>query len=201
MTADIPVLAPASPSTSYPVISYRHSLVALLLSRPFLHEDLRGLFRRRISQGDISRTIQRIATGRNDEQDLLEVKDFVKFIGEVKDIVKQDSDATSAGEEEEVEGRANLARLCEALIELTSLGDRLEGAIDERVMEIRTRAMEAMEREDEQRDETDGEEVDVTFRAKAAAESPASSETTVSTAKKGEEEPWGAPFEHLIRPR
>lgn len=180
------------------MILYRHSLVALLLSKPFLHEDLRSLFRRRISRGDISRTIQRIATGRNDEQDLLEVKDFVKFIGEVKEVVKQDFDATGA--EEEAEGRANLARLSEALVELTSLGDRLEGAIDERVMEIRTKAMEAMEREEEERDESDSEEADVTFTPKAA-ESPASGETLPVAAKKGEEEPWGAPFEHLIRPR
>ncbi|PWN22093.1 hypothetical protein BCV69DRAFT_281091 [Microstroma glucosiphilum] len=186
-----------SPSTSHPVISFRHSVVALLLSRPFLHEDLRTLFRRRISRGDISRTIQRIATGRNDEQDLLEVKDFVKFIGEVKETIKQDTDATAV--DEEIEGRANLSQLCDALIELTSLGDRLEGAIDERVMEIRARAMEAMEREEEERDESDGEEVEVTVRSKAA-ESPAAIEIPAMAVRKGEEDPWGAPFEHLIRP-
>lgn len=84
--------------------------------------------------------------------------------------------------------RSLLTRLDE-LVDLSELGKELGDAIDERVMEKRLRAMEALDREDGLLEEEEGGD-DLTI-APRASPSPTSSRN---------DEPWGAPFEHLIRP-
>ncbi|CAO1613674.1 unnamed protein product [Sympodiomycopsis kandeliae] len=175
-----------APSTSLKVISRRHDIVEYFTQSPFFHEDLRMLFRQ-IQRGDVSRTLQRIATARNDEQDLLEIRDFVRFTSSLKTAIYNEemhtsSDHTSAG-------LSHLRELADELGDLSDLGQTLEDAIDERVMEKRIRAMEALDREDGLLDEA---EEDTTI----TSTSPLS-----KTGRKGaDEEPWGPPFEHLIRP-
>lgn len=170
-----------APSTSLDVILHRHSIVEHLYDHQFLQEDLRSLLRR-IQRGDVSRTLQKIATGRNDEQDLLEIRDFVKTTNDLKKLIQQDSTGSQA-----INSSAALNTLIEQLTDLSSLGDLLEGAIDERVLEQRLRAMEALAREDE------GSEVD-DVPTTASPSSPVAEGNGSTTAG------WGVAFEHLIRP-
>ena len=72
-----------NPSMSLQLIRARHVLVELFLQNAFIRQDLRSLMR--IGAGDILRTLQRISLRRNDEQDLLEIRDFIRT-GE--DIIK-----------------------------------------------------------------------------------------------------------------
>lgn len=169
-----------SPSTSWEVITQRHAVVEYFVNNKFVHEDIRALFRM-IQRGDISRTLQRVATARNDEQDLLEVRDFARFISALQQAITE----LRQGNKQETEGMDLLNKMICSLSNLDALADELGNAIDERVMDDRIRAMEALET-----DEEGGTGGSVT----PARKTPATKSRTEA------EEPWGAPFEHLIRP-
>lgn len=197
-----------APSTSHAVITDRHSIVGYFVDRPFFHEDLRTLLRQ-IQRGDISRTLQRISTARNDEQDLLEIRDFVNFTAELRSAVAKEVEArgTEFGQShpEQAVGLTALSGLVEGLTDLTVLGQELGNAIDERVMERRMRSMEAMDREDGQLEDLEdgGDSVSESKPAETAgtASEQLSPSMTAKTSKTAQEDQaWGPPFEHLIRP-
>ncbi|CAO1635532.1 unnamed protein product [Parajaminaea phylloscopi] len=173
-----------SPSTSIEIITHRHAAVAYLVDSPFLREDWRSLFRI-IQRGDISRTLQRISTARNDEQDLLEVRDFIHFTLQLKE------SAASLGGNDETgpNGLTGLASMIDDLASLEELHEELGNAIDESVMEKRMRTLEALDRD----------------AAGEGGGTTSSSPLPKATSKKDKndqngEDPWGPPFEHLIRP-
>lgn len=175
-----------APSTSLSIIEKRHSIVEYFTRHPFVHEDLRMLYRQ-IQRGDVSRTLQRITTARNDEQDLLEIRDFIKFCTNLKAAIYNEEMHTQA--EQPAPGLVHLRSMADGLGDLSDLGQILEDAIDERVMEKRISAMEALDREDGLLDDAEGTNDEI------------SAPTTARMGRKGaDEEPWGAPFEHLIRP-
>ncbi|PWN25647.1 hypothetical protein BDZ90DRAFT_255441 [Jaminaea rosea] len=177
-----------APSTSHALVTERHAIVEYLVTHPYALEDLRTLLRQ-VQRGDISRTLQRIATARNDEQDLLEVRDFVRFTSAVKEWGRE-----LRGEGKE--GHRELAARLEGLVDLTGLGKELGDAIDERVMEKRLRAMEALDREEGLLGaENADEEAETT-----PSPTPSSLSAFPPPPTPRGDEPWGAPFEHLIRP-
>lgn len=178
-----------TPSTSLSVIDRRHAIVEHLTQHPFVHEDLRMLYRQ-IQRGDVSRTLQRIATARNDEQDLLEIRDFIKFTTSLKTAIYNEE--MHADGDEGTPGSLHLRALADGLGDLSELGHALEYAIDERVMEKRIRAMEAMDKEDGLSDDAETNEQATSGMARGLAPGPGR--------KGADEEAWGAPFEHLIRP-
>ncbi|WFC93577.1 hypothetical protein MBRA1_000198 [Malassezia brasiliensis] len=176
------------PSTSVPLIRARHALVELLVQNAFLRKDVRVLLRTGI--GDILRTLQRISLRRNDEQDLLEVRDFVRTTDAIVHRFQTAmSEASSVGT-----GWAELREMLGKFRSLHELGERLGEAIDERVIEKRIQRQEAlMEAHDA-----------------AWGGGPAPKDAVVSTKRTSRkknavslelEEPyWGESFEHLIRP-
>lgn len=174
----------AQPSTSVDLIRARHALVELLLRHPFLRKDVRALLRAGV--GDILRTLQRISLRRNDEQDLLEVRDFVRATDALVRRLTDAPDGTHAGSTE-------LRELCARFQSLHALGERLGDAIDERVIEQR------IERQEAQRERDDA--------VHNGGPAPAEERVPARRARKKEpsalvlEEPhWGEAFEHLIRP-
>ena len=163
--------------------------MALFLSHTFLREDLRLLLRR--GAGDVSRGLQRISTGRNDEQDLLEVRDFIVMCERVVELLRQEADGGADVED----GWAPLRTMISRFRSLSALGTRLVDAMDEAVVERRMRSQEALARETE-------EEVLGDLARDAAGEDapPKSRKRAGKDAVVERPTHWGAPFEHLIRP-
>jgi DNA mismatch repair ATPase MutS len=163
--------------------------VALFLSHTFLREDLRLLLRR--GAGDVSRGLQRISTGRNDEQDLLEVRDFIVMCERVVELLRQEADGGAGAED----GWAPLRTMISRFRSLSALGTRLVEAMDEAVVERRMRSQEALARETEEEvlgdlaRDTVGEDAPPKSRKRAGKDAVVERPTH-----------WGAPFEHLIRP-
>lgn len=181
-----------TPSTSLQVIERRHAIVEFFTLNPFVHEDLRMLFRQ-IQRGDVSRTLQRVATARNDEQDLLEIRDFIRFTTSLKAAIYNEEMHAAAQQDDRLSlGLTHLRGLADGLGDLSDLGQTLEEAIDERVMEKRLRAIEALDREDGLLDDAESDD---------DGSAPSSATVSAGPGRKSlDEEPWGPPFEHLIRP-
>nr|WJN24913.1 meiotic recombination protein [Tranzscheliella williamsii] len=154
-----------APSTNLEVIHGRLDLVELFLRLRELREDLRSVMRQ--GAGDVSRILQKLVTKRNDEQDLLEIRDFIAATGKVTQLIKTEiaylarlpSAATNsvpntgaAAPIAEVKGRAErevgcLQSLVDKFSDLRDLGHQLGSAIDERVIESRLEKQETLERE------------------------------------------------------
>ncbi|KAK0568802.1 hypothetical protein OC861_001579 [Tilletia horrida] len=194
-----------SPSTDIQVIQARQRLVELFLHNSFLREDLRLHLRR--GAGDVSRVLQKIVTARNDEQDLLEVRDFIGTCNVIAnalkaEVVAQDSSIQSVDETSSSHGRTGLdalKKMAESFHDLNALGAQLADAIDASVMEKRIRAQEEMARrlEQEVAEQTgiysqSGHET----HGKATSRKSKAAEQT----KAGVDGIWGPPLEHLIRP-
>lgn len=194
-----------APSTLLPVIHRRQSLVELFVQQGFLRQDLRTWLRRGI--GDVSRALQRITTGRNDEQDLLEVRDFVATCNTLVGLFRDDIERQD--KEVEDEGWKALRTLLDRFHSLEALGARLGEAIDEAVIEKRSRDQEELAR---QRHEEVLENVTMeAIRRDGGLEEPRSSSSskTKSSAKRKQvkddqgdqsRDIWGVAFEHMIRP-
>ncbi|WFD17944.1 hypothetical protein MCAP1_000155 [Malassezia caprae] len=123
-----------APSVSIPLIRARQSIVDLFLRRSFLRQDIRMIMHTSI--GDILRTLQRISLRRNDVQDLLEIRDFIRATDQILDRLKSETSAPTGGAELQ-----EWMRRCTSLHEL---GERLGEAIDERVMEKRLEQQAAL---------------------------------------------------------
>ncbi|PWN49849.1 hypothetical protein IE53DRAFT_124432 [Violaceomyces palustris] len=187
----------AGPSTSLSIIRARHSFVDLFLHRPFLREDMRVSMRKRA--GDISRVIQRILTKRNNEQDLLEVRDFISTCEEIQSLLKSELESVPKGEAFDVEeSHSHLRALLERFIPLKELREHLGEAIDERVIEKRLRDQEAV---DSQVEEEASTALEVATRAAAQDETSLKKGRRLKRSN-DQTSPllWGDDFEHLIRP-
>ncbi|KAN0060068.1 hypothetical protein ACQY0O_008041 [Thecaphora frezii] len=186
-----------SPSTSLSVIRARLDLVEIFVRRPFLREDLRTVLR--LGAGDILRVLQRLITRRNNEQDLLEVRDFIQaceqIVAKLQQVVEYAADVAA---QQEV---APLTALAERFNRLMSLGERLGNAIDERVIEHRLRKQEAMA-ESIERAVASGSAVDDPESASGSATAASAKRSRTGGPKDGQAEAllWGEDFEHLIRP-
>lgn len=177
----------SQPSTNLALIRARHAMVDLFLSRAFLRTDVRTLLRSGIA--DILRTLQRINLRRNDEQDLLEVRDFVRSSDALVRRLKEEQ-----SHREEGLGWTELADLVSRFRPLHAIGERLGDAIDERVIEKRMQRQEAM----------------LQMRDAAYGGGPAPSEEVQLPKKRARKKDtaslllddplWGDTFEHLIRP-
>lgn len=169
-----------NPSMSLQLIRARHALVELFLQHAFVRQDLRSLLR--IGAGDVLRTLQRISLRRNNEQDLLEIRDFIRT-GEdiIKILMRLDS--------------KELQEMLQRFTSLTDLGERLERAIDERVMEKRLQQQETLFQSQDP-PYTIGPTLvsDVPTPSKRTKRAPASAELFLT------ENMWGDDIEHLIRP-
>lgn len=137
-----------APSTSLSLIQSRHAAVSYLCRHPTLHEDLRLVYRQ-VQRGDIPRTLRRILTARSNEQDLLEIRDFIKFTHDLSDAIERDCAESGQGSNEVPEGLQVIRDLTQGMADLSELGRTLEEAIDEVVLEKRLRDQEAMQREQE----------------------------------------------------
>ncbi|CEH13402.1 DNA MISMATCH REPAIR PROTEIN MSH1, MITOCHONDRIAL [Ceraceosorus bombacis] len=190
-----------SPSTSLELIKRRQSIVAFFVNRTFLREDLRALLRR--GAGDVSRGLQRITTGRNDEQDLLEIRDFIVMTQDLLSLLDKEMAQLRQAQQVTqddvlIAGLENLDLMKERFKNLEGLGARLVEAMDEAVLEQRLRRQEALAREVEESlldDEARGEISNgaVTVRKKKGKQ-PGEQDDGESS------DGWGDPFEHLIRP-
>lgn len=169
-----------NPSMSLQLIRARHALVELFLQHAFVRQDLRSLLR--IGAGDILRTLQRISLRRNDEQDLLEIRDFIRT-GEdiIKILMHLDSQ--------------ELQEMLQRFTPLNDLGKRLERAIDERVMEKRLQQQEALfQSQDPSCASGPTLTSDAPTRPKRTKRATTSVELILT------ENMWGDDIEHLIRP-
>ncbi|KAL4399955.1 ATP-dependent DNA damage sensor [Malassezia pachydermatis] len=174
-----------SPSTNIPLIRARHAMVELFLRSAFLRQDVRTMMRGRV--GDVLRTLQRISLRRNDVQDLLEIRDFIQVTDEITSCL--------AGSVAEPIGGAELQEILSRFTSLHALGQRLEAAIDEGVMEKRMRQQEVLLQAQ-----------DALYHGGVApvdAQEPQKKRRTKRSASASlvlEEESWGDAIEHLIRP-
>ena len=169
-----------NPSMSLQLIRARHELVELFLQHAFVRQDLRSLMR--IGAGDILRTLQRISLRRNDEQDLLEIRDFIRTSEAIiKILMPLDSQ--------------ELQEMLQRFTPLSDLGERLERAIDERVMEKRLQQQEALfQSHDPSCAGGPTLTSDAPTLPKRAKRASASAELILT------EKMWGDDIEHLIRP-
>ena len=175
-----------SPSTSIPLIQARQSMVDLFLKNSFLRQDIRMIMHTSI--GDILRTLQRVSLRRNDVQDLLEIRDFIRATDQILDRLERETSAPIGGLELQ-----EWMRRCTSLDEL---GDRLGNAIDERVMQKRLEQQAALIKQfDSMYDtgEATTESIDVPKVRKQRRSS-------VSIPLLLEGPLWGDDIEHLVRP-
>ncbi|KAE8256357.1 hypothetical protein A4X13_0g2700 [Tilletia indica] len=194
-----------SPSTNLETIKSRQTLVELFLNNAFLRDDLRLLLRR--GAGDVSRVLQKIVTARNDEQDLLEVRDFIgtcdaivaRLKAEQKSIPLAAKEPASLDSEQPSEEFA-LQRLADSFQALTTLGSELADAIDAGVIEKRLRAQEEMVRRME--NEAAGKEGFYTENDQNTQDKASLRKTKKDSGGSSDESDglWGQPLEHLIRP-
>nr|DBA11329.1 TPA_inf: MSH4 [Testicularia cyperi] len=211
----------SAPSTSPSTIQGRLDLVEVLLHRSALREDLRSALRQ--GAGDTNRVLQKLITRRNDEQDLLEIRDFIATTTKVVALLHAEcqhlqvatvvspttgSEASRAREGESIAtGAEALQALSSKLHDLSTLGHGLGEAIDERVIQSR------LERQDAMADEVESlvlSASQITPSRSTSISSLPSYVSPMSTKKKKEaggtgtdsagDEMWGEPFEHLIRP-
>lgn len=175
-----------APSTSIPLIRARQSIVDLFLRHSFLRQDIRMIMHTSI--GDILRTLQRISLRRNDVQDLLEIRDFIRATDQILDCLKREACAPIGGAELQ-----EWMRRCTSLHEL---GERLGEAIDERVMEKRLEQQAALIKQFDSMYDT-GE---ATTGAADIPKVRKPRRTSVNGPLLLEEPLWGDDIEHLIRP-
>nr|WJN24906.1 meiotic recombination protein [Farysia itapuensis] len=201
-----------APSTSLSTIEGRLDLVSLFLRSVALREDVRGLMRQ--GAGDAGRVLQKLVTKRNDEQDLLEIRDFIvttsritmKITNEIKHHAQQIAHSSLLSPEKNANEWEALQTLADKFHNLDNLGAQLGEAIDERVIESRIAKQESMAMEMETlalASNTTGGAAE--RRATAAYHSAPSlpSPKVKTSATEGQSEEgclWGEPFEHLVRP-
>ena len=202
------------PSTHLATINSRLDLVQLFLHRRELREDLRGVLR--VGAGDVTRVLQKLLARRNDEQDLLEVRDAIGAMEQVRSLMEKEIKYVGGtGEQKEVE---TLSNLCGKFSDLTELARKLGDAIDERVIALRLERQESLANEVQDIAATTGSDNDARgSRSKIRSLSTVSPSASVrgkegkrrksSSASLDEEEIgedkealWGEDFEHLIRP-
>ncbi|KAL9939332.1 hypothetical protein V8E36_002145 [Tilletia maclaganii] len=193
----------SSPSTNLQTILSRQTLVEFFVNNSFLRDDLRLHLRR--GAGDVSRVLQKIVTARNDEQDLLEVRDFIETCDAIVQrlLVEQNSPdlRDNAQASSDTDRQPALQKLAESFHSITSLGAELASAIDVGVMEKRLRAQEEMARRMEV--EAAGQEGIYTQDDMNTQDKPKtrkSKKTESAAGMDGDEGLWGHPLEHLIRP-
>lgn len=183
-----------NPSTSTTVIEGRLDLVELFLKHRSLREDLRQVLRG--GAGDTTRVLQKLVTRRNDEQDLLEIRDAIGATEKVRALMERERGYMGEKEKEV------LGRWVEKIVDLKGLAGKLADAIDERVIEAR------LERQESLANELQDVAAEGTSRAALHHLSSPSPSTGRVKAKRrkneevdGDEEVlWGEEFEHLIRP-
>ncbi|KDN52529.1 hypothetical protein K437DRAFT_186491 [Tilletiaria anomala UBC 951] len=183
------------PSTSLKIIHWRQQLVSALHANAFLREDLRLLLRR--SAGDISRTLQKILARRNDEQDLLAVRDFVHLCEKVQSTLREALDRGLSHEY-----AASAQEIAGNFTALGHLAQSLEDAIDESVMEKR-RQLQSATADEIESVITQGElkQTQVEHGTIQVSTPRRASRSKGKAAEQEEESPlWGPPLEHLIRP-
>ncbi len=160
----------------------------------YVRDDLRLLLRRQV--GDFSRTLQKIMARRNDEQDLLEVRDYIFLCEKLQGVLRA---AIGRGIAPEASERA--VQLIEAFQPLHELGEELEHAIDESVMDKRREIQEAAISE--------LEESVARADLRLTSDEAGRVRTLGQTKRRGSDEApsaveetpfWGPPLEHLIRP-
>nr|WJN24907.1 meiotic recombination protein [Moesziomyces parantarcticus] len=167
------------PSTSVSTIESRLDMVELLLHQRGLREDLRTTLR--TGAGDTTRVLQKLAARRNDEQDLLELRDAIKTTTRVVQLLH-------AERAHAPNGAATLQTWEERFSDLSELATKLGEAIDERVIEARVARQQELAN-------------DVQDVAAEATRAKIRSLAGRKAANSGEEdEMWGEDFEHLIRP-
>lgn len=200
-----------APSTSLPLIHRRQAIVALFQHQhAYMTEDLRILLRRRA--GDINRALQRIITSRNDEQDLLEVRDFSTLCSDLVAQLRTESEqyrkgvsSQSSSDVSNADGWAALEVVTQNFEDLSSLAERLGSSMDESVIDKRLRLQEDRARElqvdvlGEGARLASGDEEPLRTKQTGASSRRSSSSSIAEDDR--EEGLWGSPFEHLIRPR
>ncbi|TKY87659.1 hypothetical protein EX895_003240 [Sporisorium graminicola] len=192
-----------NPSTSIATINARFDLVELFQQRRELREDLRLTLR--TGAGDVTRVLQKLVTRRNDEQDLLEVRDAIGAMEKVKGLMQREL-AFLMGSDKE---KSTLEALKGKFFDLTELAGRLGSAIDERVIALRLERQETLANEVQDIAASSG--VSETSRAKirslssvngtkAGASSKCSVTGRADDISDDDAGLWGDDFEHLIRP-
>lgn len=171
------------PSTSMPLIQSRHAMVELFLRNAFLRRDMQNILRTQV--GDVPRTLQRISLRRNDEQDLLEIRDFIRANDQLQKRLSTVVRDTVGGKE--------VQELLSRFLPVTALGERLENAIDERILKRRLQEKEAQR---QQMEATHGVGSVLPAEEPSRPRKRRSSSATLEL----EDEYWGDDIEHLIRP-
>lgn len=189
-----------APSTNLPLIHRRQALVALFHTQhSFMTEDLRILLRRRA--GDINRALQRLITGRNDEQDLLEVRDFCQMCADVKAQLSYEIQEQLKINKDADEGWTALNSVVQSFENLDVLAERLGSAMDETVLEKRTRLQEDRVRELETNVSVDDARIASGDEGRKRRTSMSSRQSLAQDDEtEGDKRMWGTAFEHLIRP-
>nr|WJN24912.1 meiotic recombination protein [Sporisorium sorghi] len=193
------------PSTSLATIRARFDLVELFLQRRGLRDDVRAALRG--GAGDVTRVLQKMVARRNDEQDLLEVRDAIGAMERVKGLVAREVAWSEAEKEREV-----LQGLVGKFFDLTELAGKLGSAIDERVIAMRLERQETLA--NEVQDIAAAAATAETSRAKirSLGSTNSNGSSKAATSKRGGTTDdddadddtttalWGDDFEHLIRP-
>ncbi|SJX65916.1 probable MSH1-DNA mismatch repair protein, mitochondrial [Sporisorium reilianum f. sp. reilianum] len=182
-----------NPSTSIATINARLDLVELFLQRRELREDLRLTLR--TGAGDVTRVLQKLVTRRNDEQDLLEVRDAIGAMERVKALMEREAAFLTGAERETLQG------LVGKFFDLTELAGRLGSAIDERVIALRLERQETLANEVQDIAASAGETASRAQIRSLASNAKASKRNAASTEDDADTDGlWGDDFEHLIRP-
>lgn len=201
-----------NPSTSISTINARFDVVELFLRRKALREDARSILRS--GAGDVSRVLQKLMTRRNDEQDLLEVRDAIGAMDRLKRLMQSEVEFMACEEKE----RQTLENLVSKFHDLTDLASRLGDAIDERVIALRLERQETLAAEVQDiaaaSSASDGSRAQIRNLGSGTPTRAAAASKGVSAAKRGGNSSvaadhvdpddscslWGDDFEHLIRP-
>ncbi|GAC98918.1 hypothetical protein PHSY_006513 [Pseudozyma hubeiensis SY62] len=197
-----------NPSTSLATINARFDLVELFLKKKELREDVRSILR--LGAGDVTRVLQKLVTRRNDEQDLLEVRDAIGAMERVKSLMVGEMEFLTGDEKE----RETVEGLVGKFHDLGELASKLGEAIDERVIAARLERQETLANEVEGIAAAAGSSsVADTSRAQirslgntatASSKGVTTSKRIRSTSPESDLDDtsslWGDDFEHLIRP-
>ncbi|KAJ9478597.1 DNA mismatch repair protein MSH1, mitochondrial [Pseudozyma hubeiensis] len=199
-----------NPSTSLATINARFDLVELFLKKKELREDVRSILR--TGAGDVTRVLQKLVTRRNDEQDLLEVRDAIGAMQRVKRLMVGEM-AYLTGDEKE---RETVEGLVGKFHDLGELASKLGEAIDERVIAARLERQETLANEVEgiaaaagSSSMTDTSRAQIRSLGNAATATAGSKGVTTSKRNRSTSSEadlddtsslWGDDFEHLIRP-
>jgi DNA mismatch repair ATPase MutS len=122
------LIATGSPSLCIKEIEARQSIVSLFCARPHLREDiifiLKGL-------EDASRLVQKLTLGRGETDDLLSLrKAILGWTNVFRRLTFERGEAMHNNNEKEAEGWQNLEILLSHMVDLTSLAERIESAVD-----------------------------------------------------------------------